>query len=265
LSLWITVLVALAGGLLLAILWSPALADDTIGGTIANTILGSPAKTAPLDNALFGFAFAIAAGLGTTFTACNCAVFSCIAPLTSAKGQARIGIGPLLLWMCIGVITVTSAYGIIGALLGSQVPSLSQGVVHLPAGRTYPLRLLQSTTVFVSLGILLLFWGLAALQIVSTPLKGLVQRHHWIVPFFLGTIVGCFTIGRPFPLFHKLFQYSTGTGNPALSALLIALQGLGNIALMALLFVLLTRGTKGRFERWLHGNPLRARIKQPSL
>ncbi len=257
LSVWVIILAAIAVGLLLAILWSPAVADDAIGETIANTILGSTAKTVPLDNALFGIAFAIAAGLGTTFTACNCAVFSCIAPLTREKGQANMGVGRLLLWMCIGVIAVTAAYGIIGAIPGSRVPSLSQAVVHL--SHNYPVRLLQSTMVFVSLGILLLFWGLVALQIASNPLKRLVQQHPWLVPLFLGAIVGGFTIGRPFPLFHKLFQYSAGTGDPALSALLIALQGLGNIAVMALLFVLLTRGTKGRFERWLRGNPLRAR------
>jgi hypothetical protein len=161
--------------------------------------------------------------------------------------------------MCIGVIAVTVAYGIIGAILGSQVPSLSQAVVHLPIGYSYPLRLLQSTLVFVSLGLVLLFWGLVTLQIASNPFKRLVQQGPWLVSLFLGAIVGCFTVGRPFPLFHKLFQYAAGTGSPALAAVLIALQGLGNIAVMALIFVLLTRGTNGRFERWLYGNPLRAK------
>src|SRR6266581_4844354 len=146
LSVWTVVLAALAIGLLLAILWSPALADDAIGETIANTILGASAKTVPLGNTLFGLAFAIAAGLGTTFTACNCAVFSCIAPLSGEKGQASTGLGRLLLWMCIGVIAVTAAYGIIGAIPGSRVPSLSQAVVHL--SHNYPVRLLQSTMVF---------------------------------------------------------------------------------------------------------------------
>jgi hypothetical protein len=259
LTVGIIVLVAVSIGLLLAIFWIPAIADDTVGETIANTILGSTASSVPISNAIFSIAFAIAAGIGTTFTACNCVVFSCIAPLSKEKGQMRLGVGRLLLWMCLGVMSITAVYGITGAVLGSQVPSLSRAVIHLPGGESYPVRLLQSTTVFVILGIILWFWGLTALQIVANPFKGVVRQRPWIVPLFLGIIVGCFSVGRPYPLFHKLFQYSAGTGNPLLSAILIALQGLGNIALMSLLFVLLTRGTGGRFERWLQGNPFRAK------
>src|SRR5690348_12910925 len=68
---WMIVLLSVAAGLLIAIVWNPAIADNTIGSPIANTVLGTTAKTVSIDNALFSIAFAIAAGLGTTFTACN--------------------------------------------------------------------------------------------------------------------------------------------------------------------------------------------------
>lgn len=256
---WMILLASLAVGLCLAIAWSPTLVDDDIGLNVANTLLGSTAQTVSIGNAWFGLAFAIVAGLATTFTACNCVVFSCIAPLTGVgeKEGARPGIWRLLLWMGAGVIAVTALYGVIGAILGSAVPGLSSAT--LPIGTGLPERLLQSSIVFTALGILLWIWGVIALQVVKNPFQRLLQRRPWVVPLFLGIIVGFFSVGRPYPLFHKLFQYAAGTGNPALSAVLTALQGLGNIVVMALIFVLLTYGTGGRFERWMLANPLRAR------
>ncbi|GHO60004.1 hypothetical protein [Ktedonobacter robiniae] len=259
LPVWIIVGFAVIVGLVLAMIWVPAVADDVIGENIANTIVGSTAKTVTLNDTLFGIVFAIAAGLGTTFTACNCAVFSCLAPLAKEEGQKRIGIGSLLLYMCAGVVAVTAIYGGLGAIMGGQMPSLSTAVVHLPMG-DYPLRLLQSTIAFVGLGVVLVIWGANSLRLRPNALSRLAQRHAWLTPLGLGIIIGFFTVGRPFPLFHKLFSYSAGTGNLALSAALVALQGLGNIAVMAVIFVLLTRGTGGRVTQWLQANPWRARM-----
>src|ERR1019366_2884208 len=259
LRVWITLLVGLMAGLLVAMLWSAQIADQTIGFTVAGTIVpGSTAQGWTVANVGIGILFAVAAGLGTTFTACNCVVFSCIAPLSAQKGSQRMGIGRLLLWMALGVICVTTVYGIVGALLDSQLPSLSTATI--PVGSPHiPVRLLQSSAVFVSLGILLLYWGLVTLQIARNPLSRLIERRPWLVPLSLGIMVGFFSVGRPYPLFHTLFQYSAGTGNPLLAGLLIAVQRLCNIAVMALLFVLLTWGTGGRFERWLSANPQRAK------
>lgn len=263
---WIVIPVGIALGFLLAVLWSPQVADETIGQNVASTILGSNATTVPLSSSLVGLAFAIAAGLGTTFTACNVCVFSCVAPLARENGTTRTSVGRLLLWMALGVVAVTAVYGTVGAILGSHVPSLSTALVHLPGRHVYPVRLLQSTAVFVIAGIVLLIWGLIALRLLDNPFRRLTAQHQWLVPLFLGVIVGFFTVGRPFPLFHKLFEYAAGTGNPVLAAALTALQGLGNIALMAAIFVLLTRGTGGRFVRWLTRTPLRAtRITAISL
>ena len=254
---WVVLLAGIMVGLLIAVFWLPAIADDAIGMNVANTILGTKATSVTLTSVWFSFAFAIAVGLANTFTACNCVVFSCIAPLAGQKGQAKRGVWSLLMWMAIGVIVTTVIYGIAGAILDRQLPSLSKAV--LPIGSHFPVRLLQSTIVFVLLGIVLFYWGLVALQLVKNPLKRLAETRPWTVPLFLGIITGCFSIGRPYPLFHTLFQYAAGSGNVALSATLMVIQGLCNIIVMALLFVLLLSGTGGRVERWIQVNPFRAR------
>lgn len=258
--IWLTILVGLVVGLLVALFWQASIADESIGFTVAGTILpGSTAHGWTVANVGIGVIFAIAAGLGTTFTACNCVVFSCIAPLTSTKGQARLSMGRILLWMALGVICVTAVYGIVGAFLDKQMPSLSTAT--LPIGSPHlPVRLLQSSVVFVCLGLLLFYAGLTVLQVAQNPFRKLVAQRPWLVPLSLGVMVGFFTVGRPFPLFRTLFQYSAGTGNPFLGGLLIALQGLCNIAVMALLFVLLTWGTRGFIERWMQANPFRAKV-----
>ncbi len=249
---WIALLVGIVAGLLLAITWIPAIADDTIGVNIASGILGTNAASASITSAWFSFAFAIAAGLGNTFTACNCVVFSCIAPLSGQKSRTNLGVWGMLLWMALGVIVITAGYSIVSLLLGTQLPMLSQATL---SGTRIPVRLLQSLIVFTVLGIVLLYWGLVTLQFAPNPFRKLAATRAWALPLFLGLIVGGFTIGRPYPLFQTLFHYAVNSGNVLLSAALLALQGLANIAIMALLFLLLTLGTRGRFERWMREHP----------
>jgi MFS family permease len=257
-GLWIVLLAATIVGLLIAIFWSPTLVDTVIGMNIAHAVLGRNPTAVVFTNVWFSFVFAIAAGLANTFTACNCVVFSCIAPLSSQQSQrTKRSVGSLLLWMAIGIITVTTLYSVIGTLLNKQIPMLSHAI--LPFGQEFPVRLLQSSVVFVILGLVLCYWGLVALQFARNPFQKLVERCPWLVSLFLGIIVGFFSVGRPYPLFQELFKYATGSGNVLLSALLLALQGLCNIAVMALVFVLLIYGTGGRFERWLQANPSRSR------
>ncbi len=252
---WIIVLLGAVVGLLIAIFWVPAIADDTIGVNLASSILGTNAALVRLTGGWFSLAFAIAVGLGNTFTACNCAVFSCIAPLSGQKRQTKAGVWYQLAFIATGVIVVTILYGIIGVLLNQQIPSLSNATLSI--GRGFPVRLVQSTTVFVILGIVLFYWGLVTLRLVRNPLAKLVEQHLWTIPLSLGVIVGCFSIGRPYPLFQILFHYVAGSGNILVSAILMGLQGLCNIVVMALLFVLLMFGTGGRVERWMQESPLR--------
>lgn len=252
LAAWIVLLAGIVTGLIVAIAWLPAIADDAIGMNLANTILGTNAAAVTLTGGWFTFAFAIAAGLGNTFTACNCVVFSCIAPLSRQKGETGTGILRLLMWMVAGVVAITALYGIVGALLGAQLPGLSRAL--LPLGHGIPVRLVQSSVVFVILGALLLYWGLVTLRFAKNPLRGTVAKHPWLIPLALGAIVGGFSVGRPYPLFHTLFIYAASSGNIFLSAALLALQGICNIAIMALIFVLLILGTGGRFENWMRSH-----------
>lgn len=256
---WVILLSGIVAGLIVAMLWRADIVDRAIGMTVADTIVpGSSEKGWTVANAWVGILFAVAAGLATTFTACNCVVFSCLAPLSAQKGLKRTGVGSLLLWMSVGVVAVTAVYGVVGALLEQYIPSLSTAT--LPVGNPpVPVRLLQSSGVFVALGLLLVYWGLVSLQLAKNPLQNLFAQRAWALPLALGVMVGFFTVGRPYPLFRTLFQYSSGTGNPLLAGLLVALQGLCNIVVMALLFALLTWGTRGRFERWMVANPTRSR------
>jgi len=80
LPVWVILLAGLVVGLLVAILWRADIADEDIGFTVAGTILpGSTVHGWAVTNAWICLVFAIAAGLGTTFTACNCVVlFRCL-------------------------------------------------------------------------------------------------------------------------------------------------------------------------------------------
>jgi len=56
----------------------------------------------------------------------------------------------------------------------------------------------------------------------------------------MGALIGGFLIGRPYPLFHKMFEYAASTHNPFYGALSFILVALGNIVVMALLFLALS-------------------------
>jgi cytochrome c biogenesis protein CcdA len=252
--------ISLIAGLFIAMAWSFQVADGVLGQNIANTALGQSAIDMRIDASgqWFGIVFAFVAGLATTFTACNCVVFSCIAPLAAAKGQQRRSLWRIIGWMALGIVLVTGAYGAAGAVFGHSIPALSDAKLDIGTG--YPIRLAQSTIVFSVLGLVLLIWGAHTLGIVPNPLGRLSAGQPWLKPFGLGLMIGFFSVGRPFALFHKAFEYAAYTGNPILSAGAMALQGLGNIVFMILLLLLLMYGTGGRFERWMFKYPGRVAL-----
>lgn len=96
--------------------------------------------------------------------------------------------------------------------------------------------------VFGVLGLTLVVAGLAASDLIKNPLARTMARRPSIRLILVGALIGGFLIGRPFPLFIKMFQYATSTHNPALGALTFLLQSLGNIVVMALLFLAVTAG-----------------------
>lgn len=250
-----TILASLAVGVVIAILWSFALVDNVIGDSVANGILGYDAKETPIAGVVMGVFFAFASGFAGTFTACNICVFSAIAPLAAEKRSFASMVRPIA-WMGVGLLAVTATYGAIGTMLGSRLPQLSDAVV---GASNYPLRLLQSTVVFTTIGLVFILWGLMTLNIIPNPGARISHRYPQARLLLMGTLIGGFLIGRPFPLFRKMFEYAASVKNPLYGSLTFAIQGLANILIMLGLFLLLTYGTGGRFERWLTASPNRGR------
>jgi hypothetical protein len=234
-------------GLGLAIVWSPSFVDLTIGENGATSILGYSVTATPITGVLMAISFAFVSGLTGTFTACNVAGLSAIVPLSAGRQSSLASALRSLGWLALGTSLVAGVYGAIGALAGPSIPQLSHALI----GR-FPIRLIQSTVVFGILGMVLLVMGLAALGIVRVRMP----RHSASARLvLLGALIGAFLIGRPFPLFLKIFYYAAATHNPALGALVFVLQSLGNIAVLALVFLVIAVAGRGSFLRWLAAQP----------
>lgn len=239
-------------GLAIAILWSASLADDDIGVNTANGILGHDSLTTGITGGVAGIIFAFTAGLAGTFTACNVAVFSAVAPLMedapTVATRMRQALRPVG-WLTVGLVVVAGVYGAIGAAFGPDIPQLSNTLVG-----KMPERTVQAMIVFTVIGVILIYLGLATAGVVADPLRRLTARFAHAPQVLMGAIIGGFLIGRPYPLFFKMFQYAASTHNPFYGALSFVLIGLGNILIMALLFLALSAS---RFQRWLRANPTR--------
>jgi hypothetical protein len=168
------------------------------------------------------------------------------------------GIKPLL-WLSLGVIMVGGFYGAIGALIGTSLPQLSAARLG-DSATGMPVRLLQSIVVFTILGVVYIVWGLMALGVLRNPFAQWSANHAWGRSLFMGATIGAFMIGRPYPLFFKMFQYAASTHDPIFGALSFILSGLGNIVIMAVIFLILHYGTRGRFQNWLTSNPSRVQL-----
>ncbi|MBM7494153.1 hypothetical protein JOD64_005375 [Micromonospora luteifusca] len=242
---------SVAAGVLLAVLWSYEFVDHVIGDNVANALLGHDAKATSIGGTLAGLAFAFVSGLAGTFTACNIAMAAAVGPMsqTSGREDAPSGLRPLLRpvgWLTVGMVVVSAAYGFVGVLLGERLPQLSTDVVG-----GVPVRLIQASVVFGLIGLAFVYLGLASLGILPDPFAS----RPAVRVVALGALVGGFLIGRPYPLFNKLFQWAVDTGNPLYGAGAFVLQSLGNIVLVTALFALLIVLTRGRFVHWIAGRP----------
>ncbi|MGC1210079.1 MAG: hypothetical protein WA890_02270 [Micromonospora sp.] len=251
-------LVSVAAGVLLAVLWSFELVDSVIGDTVANTVLGHDAKATAISGTAAGLLFAFVSGFAGTFTACNIAMAASVGPM-SQVGDARdtdrasASLRSLLRpvgWLALGMVVVSAGYGIVGVLLGDRLPQLSTDVVD-----GVPVRLIQSSVVFGVIGLALTYLGLAALGVLPD-----VFAHRPVARVVaMGALVGGFLVGRPYPLFNKLFHWAADTGNPLYGALAFTLQSLGNVLLVTLIFAMVVLATRGRFLRWM-ADPRRAAV-----
>ncbi|MFC7545995.1 hypothetical protein [Plantactinospora sp. GCM10030261] len=262
---------SVAAGVTLAVLWSFELVDHVIGDSVANSLLGHDAKATAIGGTVAGLTFALVSGLAGTFTACNIAMAASIGPLSSASARTagtgadataarrasasvagRNGLRTLLRplgWLLLGAVTVSACYGFVGVLLGDRLPQLSTATVG-----DMPVRLVQSAVVFGVVGLAFCYLGLAVLGVLPDPFA----RRPVARVVTLGALIGGFLIGRPFPLFTKLFRWAVEEGNPLYGAAAFVLQSVGNILVVAALFAVLIAGSRGRFLRWLTGSPVRA-------
>jgi hypothetical protein len=270
---------SVVAGFLLALLWSYEFVDSVIGDNVANGILGHDAKGTAIAGTAAGLIFAFVSGLAGTFTACNIAMAASVGPLAQAgtasaggaqagnpsagspsAGDAQAGSMRRLLrpvgYLTVGMVAVSAAYGFVGVLLGERLPQLSTETVG-----SMPVRIIQSSVVFGLIGLALAYLGLAALRVVPD----VFARRPVARVVTLGALIGGFLIGRPYPLFNKLFHWAVDEGNPLYGAAAFVLQSLGNIALVTLLFVLLTAVTRGGFLRLIAGNPWRAMVVSGSM
>jgi len=252
------VLAAVLGGFLLTVVWSAPFVDDTVGDNVANTLLGHDAAATPISGIAAGVLFAFVTGLAGSFTACNIAALSAVAPLLGAGSsrweRLRYTLVPLG-WLSVGMLAVSATYGAVVALVGTRMPQFS--TERAGGGRLSP-PLIQAMVVFGVVGLALLYLGLIALGLTKDPFARISARFPMAPMLIIGVLIGGFLIGRPFPLFRELFRDAANSGNPLYGAAAFSLQSIGNIVVIAGLFVLITVLIGGRAQRWLGENPRRA-------
>lgn len=255
----VVVLLSLLAGAFVAYAWSAKLADDQIGFNSADAMLGHSATDAPIGGIVSGILFAFVSGLAGSFTACNIVCFGAVGPLLgqaqSKRGKVLATVKPLG-WMAAGMLSVSAVYGAIVGIAGTRMPQFST------ATATHGLtpRAIQSMVAFGTVGAVMIVLGLASTGVIKDPL-GPVSRRFPNAPLVLmGALIGGFLIGRPYPLFRKMFVYAADRHNPLFGALAFSLQSVGNIIVMSAVFLLLALVFGGPVGRWLAAKPARISI-----
>ncbi|GAA4444090.1 hypothetical protein GCM10023170_021210 [Phytohabitans houttuyneae] len=247
-------------GIALAVLWSYEFVDSTIGDNVANTLLGHDAKETAIAGTAAGLLFAFVSGLAGTFTACNIAMAASIGPMSQAsRARTAGGVRTILRpvgYLTAGMVAVSALYGFVGVLIGDRLPQLSTDTVG-----EMPVRIIQSSVVFGIIGLALTYLGLAALGTLPDIFAGRPTAR--VVT--LGALIGGFLIGRPYPLFNKLFHWAADNGNPWYGAGAFVLQSLGNVVIVTAIFALLVAVTRGRFLTWLSATSRRAAVVSGAL
>jgi hypothetical protein len=245
----VAALCAIAAGVLIAGFWNYHWADGFGREIVAGQTIGDTQHLSDFYDergAGFGFIFAIVAGLAATFTACNCVVFAMLPSLACATEKAgsprRLAIRAISIFSLF-VLLVCFVYGMYVGSLGPE---------RIDAFNARESRLLQAQMTFTLLGVVLFLWGLVSFGF----LDGLLRRLPAALRFsaspitkaaFMGTVVGLFAVGRPFPVFRDYLAYAAASQSPLYGGAVMALQGIGQILVMVLLFLLLIVP----FSRWL--------------
>lgn len=254
-------------GIVLSVVWSFHFVDSVIGDNIASALMGEDAKGLTISSAGAGAVFAFVSGLGGTFTACNAAAASAIAPMSEAGkgGRGRPAGGREMLqvvwrpvaWLTLGMTVVSGVYGFLGVVFSDYLPQLSTEI--LSSGM--PVRLLQASIVFGIIGIAFTWLGLASLGIVPDMFADRPVARVAVI----GGLIGGFLVGRPFPLFNKLFLWTAEQGSPLLGAAVFILQSLGNVVIMVALYAVMAFAARGVALRWLTSSASKSRAVSGAL
>lgn len=249
-------------GILIAGFWNYHLVDGFGKDVIAGGTLGETSELAgsySSHGAAFGFLFAAVAGAAATFTACNCVVFALLPGLACSVEDQETSVSATAVagWFTAGVLAICGLYGLFVGFLGpSGVEVLNSDSV----------RLTQAQTVFTSLGVLMLGWSLVELGLLRRITRRFSEKTR---AFFarpttkaglLGTMVGLFAVGRPYPVFRQFLSYAAEAGNPLYGAGVMMVQGAGQIFLMILLFALLVWVAGRRLSRWAQEKPHQSQL-----
>lgn len=252
-------LIGALGGFLMSYVWDAKLSDQTIGFNSANAMLGHTANnSAPIGSITSGVVFAFVSGLAGSFTACNVAVYGAVGPLVGRAENRRTKFAQAVRpvgWLTVGMIPVSAAYGAIVGIVGTHMPQYSTKSSHGFTPRTA-----QSMIAFGVVGLVMIVMGMAALGVIPDPLARVSKRYPNAPLILMGALIGGFLIGRPYPLFRKMFQHAANTHNPFYGAAAFTLQSIGNIIVMSVLFLLLSYVMGGRVQRFLGENPTRVSI-----
>jgi hypothetical protein len=243
-------------GFAAAVLWSAKLVDDLIGARVADGLLGDDAAHTTLTGGVTGAVFAFVIGLAGTFTACNIAAFSAVGPMLAADRRGITRLRSALTevgWLSLGMVAVAAVYGAVGAAVGDGLPQLSTATV----GHGMPVRIVQSMIVFAALGLVFLWLGLGAIGVVPDVLGRLSARRPHAPTVLMGALIGAFLIGRPYPLFFRLFQEAAHDHDPFFGALAFTLTAVGNIVVLAVAYLLLATIAGPAPWRWLAARPHR--------
>jgi len=253
---------AVLAGICIAGFWNARVVDGFGSDIVANTAIGGAAGKARQFSTLgagFGFVFAMVAGLAATFTACNCVAFAMIPGLACGR-DAQASRAAALRSLGIMVFFVM----LVGAIYGTFVGWL--GPVGAQAFNSREIRFAQAGVVFSVLGTAMLVWGAAELGLLGwwtrrcSPTTRAFFAQQTTKAAIMGLMVGCFAVGRPYPVFREFLLYAAQMDRPSYGAAVMALQGLGQITVMVTVFLIILSVFGERLGRWVSSKP-----HQPAL
>ncbi|MEX0779922.1 MAG: sulfite exporter TauE/SafE family protein [Balneolales bacterium] len=249
-------------GIMIAGFWNYHLVDgfgrDVIAGnTIGDT--GALAGTFGERGGGFGFIFAAIAGLAATFTACNCVAFAMLPGLAcSTDGKVKRDTAwNTLIAFTIPVVFIGAAYGIFVGFLGPE---------GVEAFNERPVRIAQAQAVFSIIGVIMIFWGALELGFFNKLPARLssVTNEFFSASItkaaMMGSLVGLFAVGRPFPVFREFLTYAASAQSPTYGAAVMIVHGIGQVAVLILLFALLVYFGGNRMMSWASEKPNQPRM-----